>query len=233
MTTELILSDITEKDNGLCLIGLKVSEPFVASIRPLPPGYPNPRAWTGAFDRGQKIRFQLGENPHGPPHSESRLTVGDFEITGTVAMERIAELLRQSDIAESKQSFFHCEVHRSQNGHDYVLQRQGSRSICGCIPQNLRLVSDGGSWRCRLYLRSNEALDVPLKDRDWIRFLTRVHREAPDRFHQNRCLSQIESRVLTSPCFVLRIGLSQPYLAGCWLMAVTLCPKPDDSWLER
>ncbi len=235
--TELVLSEITRMKWGHCVIGLESIGQGFRSIRPLPP---RGNAWPAPFvhARGSRLRFSLSRIRVEPPHMEDRSSTGILGIMGTVTEIGLVNCLRRAEVAQELKDLFGCEVRETRHsGRLYVKSGEGDRSICGCEFLNIRLERVAGEMRAFLTLPSGETLrDLPVVDHDWNHFieLAEGQMSGVNRSRQlNRFLrDQVQAKLLNDPNHFVRIGLSRPFKAGCWLMLDSLFPLPQSAWLD-
>lgn len=150
--------------------------------------------------------------------------------------EELVACLRQAELAASLIGLFGTPAQPSPYGGSavWVHPYAASRSVCGCVLQDIRfeiLVDDEEArLRCRLLLASGEALhSLPVVDRQWNWLLRRLLDMGSAREKLN---GKIRERVVQSKCRLARIGLARPKEERCWLMLDSLFPEPQESWLE-
>ena len=232
--TELILSDITRMDPGLCIIGIARDGDRFRSVRPGPPvGH----AWSAEFPyrRGDRLRFQLTPAAAEPPHLEDHSSNGLIEQAGRVEEAELVDCLRRAEVAGSLRDLYRTTVHVQRRGAFIWPSRSAVRSVCGVNPPRVRLKLEANEIRAGIALPSGESLpDLPVVDRSWHNFGQTALAEMPgaNRAQRlNRFLSDLFTGVEVERLFV-RIGVTRPKGRRCWLMVDSLFPMPRKSWLD-
>lgn len=230
---------------GYCVIGLEaVASGSFRSVRPLPPrshGY----AWLEPFRRGESVLARIAPVPGArPPHTEDHQS-WDLKKTGKVLTEEsLVAALKQAEVALKLEDLFGCEIQPLHaRGNSWIPAGQGCRSICGLLPKNVyfRVIVEPGrvSLRAQLASASSERLSsLPVVDREWIAFLTRLTEVFGDQksgVRSQEFLNRpLRHRVMNSPNFFARIGLARGTQdSRCWLMLDSLFPHPRRSWLDE
>jgi hypothetical protein len=238
----LILSDITVMGPGYCVIGLEqVSFDLFRSIRPMPPGA---FAWREPFpyQRGARVKGTLTTLPTSPPHTEDRQLGGLAAAGPPLSEHELVQLLLKAEVAVDLEHLFGCPLNRSTaGGNVWVDPDKATRSICGCLYENIRfrVVEDPErlTLRAQLLLASGERLNsLPVVDREWRRYLYRVldhlRRSQPNPQPEAFLNRSIRPRLLAAPQRLVRLGLARPTAGKCWVMLDSLFPQPQISWLE-
>ncbi len=147
-------------------------------------------------------------------------------------------------MAASIADLFGAPVQPSPRGGSsvWVQPSEATRSICGCVPRDIRfqLFTHEGEvrFRARLLLDSGETLaSLPFVDRDWNRLIRHVLEgsTAEDAVVEVRrkLNGPVRRRLLESKIRLARIGLTRSWQDGmCWLMLDSLFPQPKVSWLK-
>jgi len=233
--TELLISEITLMQRGLCVIGLERSDGHFRSLRPIPP---NSNAWKQfPYRRADKVAFDLSSSPGIAPHVEDRLSAKDRK-SGSVTENELVDCLRKAETASSIKDLFGCRVHLSKRGGlaVYVDPSDAIRSICGCeiesISFSFRFYPE--AIRAALALKSGETLDsLPVVDCEWREFAGDVAKQVGNQIED--CFdSFVKKQLLPSPIRFARIGIARPDREGlCWLMLDSLFPLPKKHWLKE
>lgn len=230
---------------GYCVIGLEqVSSGAFRSVRPMPPrshGY----AWLEPFRRGESVLARIAPVPGArPPHTEDHQS-WDLKKTGKVLTEEgLVSALKQAEVALKLEDLFGSEIQPPHaRGNSWISAGQGCRSICGLMPKNVyfRVIAEPGrvSLRAQLASASSERLSsLPVVDREWIAFLTRLMEgfgEQENAVRAQEILNRtVRHWVINSPNFFARVGLARGMQdSRCWLMLDSLFPHPRQSWLEK
>lgn len=239
--TELLISDITLMQRGLCVIGLERKNENCHSLRPIPP---NSTAWKRfPYRRTDRVAFSLRAQPAVAPHIEDRIALNDRKL-GSVTEVELVSYLRRAEVASSVKELFGCGVHPSPRGGPsvYASPSAAKRSICGCeinsVSFSFRFFPE--AIRVALALKSRETLDsLPVVDAQWRDFAgvfaKQIRDQADTRSKLQRYFdSFVRNQIMSSPIRFARIGIARPDREGlCWLMLDSLFPLPNERWLEE
>lgn len=235
--TKLLITDITRMGPAFCVIGLAHEDKTIHSIRPVPP---QRRGWKQfRYRRGDILEFNLFSMPCERPHVEDRVSTRGVRKVREIPHGEVVKYLRRAECADCLKDLFGCEVRENRTGRGvFVLQGRGSRSICGCATENLRLERVGKELRAAVTLSSGESLrDIPVVDRDWNEFVEAALAPARGKNLEQRLqrflASHLDQKILASPDHFIRLGVTRPLPDRCWLMLDTLFPLPQTAWLEE
>jgi hypothetical protein len=233
--TELILSDITRMAGGHCVIGLEAIGDRFRSVRP---GPPSGHAWPAdfAYQRGDKLQFDLTPAPLTKPHLEDRKSGGVAGQSGRITEEELLVCLRRAEVAASVKDLFACVVQPGKTGASVHAPKAG-RSICGVEPAKVRVKCEGDQIRAYVAFPSGETLpDLPVVDRSWHRFVQTVLGRVTGANRAQRLSRYLGERLQDAPVTFVRLGLTRPHpprWGRCFVMVDTLFPLPRKSWVEE
>jgi len=227
---------------GYCVIGLEqVSFDLFRSVRPMPlAGF----AWCEPFpyQRGARVKSMLTPVPTLPPHLEDRQSEGLTAAGPSLLEQELVQSLLKAEIAPDLEHLFGCPLDRSTaGGNVWVDPDKATRSICGCLYENIRfrVFSDpqGFTLKAQLVLASGERLNnLPVVDREWRRYFDQVldhlRRSGMNPHPEGFLNRSIRPRLLATPQRLARLGLARPKEGKCWVMLDSLFPQPQISWLE-
>jgi hypothetical protein len=232
--TKLLITEITRMGPAFCVIGLQRERDKIRSVRPVTA---TANSWLHfPYHRGDVLQCDLAPFSGSKPHIEDRVSTRGFQKESAVPEPDVVTYLRKAETAGSLPELFGCVLRENKSGSRlFAKPVEAKRSVCGTVPQNLRLELCANELRATLILSSGEVLrDLPVVDRDWRDFIEAALAIPRGANRLERFLnSQFHHRVLSCPHHFVRLGLTRPYHEVCWLMLDTLIPLPKHDWLEE
>ena len=239
---ELLISEITRMADGFCVIGLMPTQAGFCSLRPMPRvGF----AWRPfPYRRADRVAFELSLIPLAAPHLEDRQAANHTRL-GAASEAELVDSLKRAEVAAAARELFGCNVRPNPRRGPgiYVDPEEGSRSICGCVIENISFAFNfypQRNIRASVRLESGDRLDsLPWVDHDWLRFADHLGKVSQGTANVRQRLQtffnrRIREHLLSSSAPFARIGLTRPGDDGrCWLMLDSVFPLPRKKWLEE